>query len=190
MAAHLAGAMAARTILPVIGVPLAASLGGLDALLATVQMPPGFPVGTKKSRSEKRAPRTPPTSRRRSWRSASLRSPKTSSPGAAPRRPPPKPRRTNSKPKTDGGRGGQGPPASSPGGGLPAGIVARRLGTPVFRPAPRAKRSGSRNHVLPTEEERGDGLDRRPPGRHTRRRRAKREGYPATITLNIRHGIY
>ena len=46
MAAHLAGAMAARTILPVIGVPLAASLGGLDALLATVQMPPGFPVGT------------------------------------------------------------------------------------------------------------------------------------------------
>ena len=46
MAAHLAGAMAARTILPVIGVPLAASLLGLDALLATVQMPPGFPVGT------------------------------------------------------------------------------------------------------------------------------------------------
>ncbi len=46
MAAHLAGAMAARTILPVIGVPLAASLMGLDALLATVQMPPGFPVGT------------------------------------------------------------------------------------------------------------------------------------------------
>ena len=46
MAAHLAGAMAARTILPVIGVPLAASLSGLDALLATVQMPPGFPVGT------------------------------------------------------------------------------------------------------------------------------------------------
>ncbi len=46
MAAHLAGAMAARTILPVIGVPLAASLQGLDALLATVQMPPGFPVGT------------------------------------------------------------------------------------------------------------------------------------------------
>ena len=44
--AHLAGAMAARTILPVIGVPLAASLSGLDALLATVQMPPGFPVGT------------------------------------------------------------------------------------------------------------------------------------------------
>ncbi len=47
MAAHLAGAVAARTIRPVIGVPIAASpLNGMDALLATVQMPPGFPVGT------------------------------------------------------------------------------------------------------------------------------------------------
>ena len=47
MAAHLAGAVAAKTIRPVLGVPLtASSLGGLDALLATVQMPPGFPVGT------------------------------------------------------------------------------------------------------------------------------------------------
>ena len=43
MAAHLAGAVAARTI----GIPVAASpLGGMDALLATVQMPPGFPVAT------------------------------------------------------------------------------------------------------------------------------------------------
>jgi 5-(carboxyamino)imidazole ribonucleotide mutase len=47
MAAHLAGAVAARTSKPVIGIPLAASpLGGMDALLATVQMPPGFPVAT------------------------------------------------------------------------------------------------------------------------------------------------
>lgn len=47
MAAHLAGAVAARTIKPVIGVPVSASaLGGMDALLSTVQMPPGFPVGT------------------------------------------------------------------------------------------------------------------------------------------------
>ncbi len=47
MANHLAGAVAARTILPVIGVPLdASSLGGLDALLATVQMPSGVPVAT------------------------------------------------------------------------------------------------------------------------------------------------
>jgi 5-(carboxyamino)imidazole ribonucleotide mutase len=39
--------VAAKTIRPVIGVPLTASpLGGMDALLATVQMPPGFPVGT------------------------------------------------------------------------------------------------------------------------------------------------
>jgi len=46
-AAHLAGALAARTNLPVIGVPLAATpLAGLDALLATVQMPAGFPVAT------------------------------------------------------------------------------------------------------------------------------------------------
>lgn len=47
MAAHLAGAVAAKTIRPVIGVPLSASaLGGMDALLSTVQMPPGFPVAT------------------------------------------------------------------------------------------------------------------------------------------------
>ncbi len=46
-AAHLAGAMAAHSRLPVLGVPLASSpLGGFDALLATVQMPPGVPVGT------------------------------------------------------------------------------------------------------------------------------------------------
>ncbi len=46
-AAHLAGAIAARTVLPVIGVPLEATgLGGLDALLSTVQMPPGVPVAT------------------------------------------------------------------------------------------------------------------------------------------------
>jgi len=47
MANHLAGAMAANTTLPVIGVPLeASSLNGLDALLSTVQMPPGVPVAT------------------------------------------------------------------------------------------------------------------------------------------------
>jgi phosphoribosylaminoimidazole carboxylase PurE protein len=46
MAAHLAGAAAAATTLPVIGVPVAASLDGMDALLATVQMPPGIPVAT------------------------------------------------------------------------------------------------------------------------------------------------
>lgn len=44
-AAHLAGAIAARTALPVIGVPVASgALSGLDALLSTVQMPPGVPV--------------------------------------------------------------------------------------------------------------------------------------------------
>ena len=47
MAAHLAGAVAARTTLPVIGVPVAAgTLGGLDSLLSTVQMPSGVPVAT------------------------------------------------------------------------------------------------------------------------------------------------
>lgn len=46
-AAHLAGAMAAHTILPIIGVPIDSScLQGLDALLSTVQMPPGVPVAT------------------------------------------------------------------------------------------------------------------------------------------------
>ena len=44
MAAHLAGTMAAGTTLPVIGIPINSSLGGLDALLATVQMPSGIPV--------------------------------------------------------------------------------------------------------------------------------------------------
>lgn len=47
MAAHLAGVLAAHTDLPVIGVPLdSSSLNGLDALLSTVQMPPGVPVAT------------------------------------------------------------------------------------------------------------------------------------------------
>ncbi|CAN2047788.1 N5-carboxyaminoimidazole ribonucleotide mutase / Phosphoribosylamine--glycine ligase [Candidatus Magnetomoraceae bacterium gMMP-13] len=46
MAAHLAGAIAAQTTLPVIGVPVVSSLQGLDALLSTVQMPPGVPVAT------------------------------------------------------------------------------------------------------------------------------------------------
>ncbi len=47
MAAHLAGVLAAHTSIPVIGVPLdASSLNGLDALLSTVQMPPGVPVAT------------------------------------------------------------------------------------------------------------------------------------------------
>ena len=47
MAAHLAGAVAAHTTLPVIGVPLASgALNGVDALYATVQMPKGIPVAT------------------------------------------------------------------------------------------------------------------------------------------------
>ena len=47
MANHLAGAVAAQTFLPVIGVPLTSGgMGGLDALLSTVQMPPGIPVAT------------------------------------------------------------------------------------------------------------------------------------------------
>ena len=47
MAAHLAGAVAANTVLPVIGIPIKAStLDGLDALLSIVQMPPGIPVAT------------------------------------------------------------------------------------------------------------------------------------------------
>ena len=46
MAAHLCGVIAASTTLPVIGVPISASLGGMDALLAIVQMPPGIPVAT------------------------------------------------------------------------------------------------------------------------------------------------
>jgi 5-(carboxyamino)imidazole ribonucleotide mutase len=47
MAAHLAGAVAANTTLPVIGIPMTSSnLGGMEALLSTVQMPSGIPVAT------------------------------------------------------------------------------------------------------------------------------------------------
>ena len=47
MAAHLAGAMAAATTLPVIGIPIQSKqIGGIDALLSTVQMPSGIPVAT------------------------------------------------------------------------------------------------------------------------------------------------
>ncbi len=46
MAAHLAGAIAANTTIPVIGIPIRSSLEGMDALLATVQMPSGIPVAT------------------------------------------------------------------------------------------------------------------------------------------------
>lgn len=46
MAAHLPGVIASMTTLPVIGVPIKATLDGMDALLAIVQMPPGIPVAT------------------------------------------------------------------------------------------------------------------------------------------------
>jgi 5-(carboxyamino)imidazole ribonucleotide mutase len=47
MANHLAGTVAAHTLMPVIGVPLSSGMpGGMDALLSTVQMPPGIPVAT------------------------------------------------------------------------------------------------------------------------------------------------
>jgi len=46
MAAHLPGVIAASTTVPVIGVPINATLDGMDALLAIVQMPPGIPVAT------------------------------------------------------------------------------------------------------------------------------------------------
>ncbi|QDU44166.1 N5-carboxyaminoimidazole ribonucleotide mutase [Symmachiella dynata] len=45
-AAHLAGVVAAHTVLPVLGVPIESKLNGLDSLLSTVQMPGGIPVGT------------------------------------------------------------------------------------------------------------------------------------------------
>jgi 5-(carboxyamino)imidazole ribonucleotide mutase len=45
-AAHLAGVIAAHTVLPVIGVPVSSALNGLDSLLSTVQMPKGIPVAT------------------------------------------------------------------------------------------------------------------------------------------------
>ena len=55
MAAHLAGVLAAHTTLPVIGIPVkSANFDGLDALLATVQMPTGIPVATVAVRSRKR----------------------------------------------------------------------------------------------------------------------------------------
>lgn len=46
MAAHLGGVLAAHTVVPVIGIPIKSTVEGMDALLATVQMPPGIPVAT------------------------------------------------------------------------------------------------------------------------------------------------
>lgn len=46
MAAHLGGVIAAHTVVPVIGIPIKSTLDGMDALLATVMMPPGIPVAT------------------------------------------------------------------------------------------------------------------------------------------------
>ena len=60
-AAHLAGALAAHTLLPVIGVPIATEpFQGLDSLLATVQMPPGVPVATVAAGVMIAASRPPP----------------------------------------------------------------------------------------------------------------------------------
>ena len=76
-AAHLAGVIAAHTTLPVIGVPIpSTSLQGMDSLLATVQMPPGF--RWRRSRSASPEPRMPAYWRRRSWRSPAIRSPRSS----------------------------------------------------------------------------------------------------------------
>ena len=61
MAAHLGGVLAANTTLPIIGVPGKSSFEGLDALLATVQMPPAFPWQPLRSTARK----TQPFSRRR-----------------------------------------------------------------------------------------------------------------------------
>lgn len=56
MAAHLAGAVAARTLLPVIGLPImGGAAAGMDALLSTVQMPSGFPVATMAINGSKNA---------------------------------------------------------------------------------------------------------------------------------------
>ncbi len=55
MSAHLAGVVASHTLLPVIGVPLGGNLLGLDALLSTVQMPPGVPVASVGINSSKNA---------------------------------------------------------------------------------------------------------------------------------------
>ena len=62
MAAHLPGVIAAMTTLPVIGVPIKASLEGLDALLAIVQMPPGIPVATVGINGAQNAAILPPKS--------------------------------------------------------------------------------------------------------------------------------
>ena len=72
MAAHLAGAFAANTTLPIIGIPLrGGAMDGLDALLSTVQMPSGFPWPPWPST----VLRTPPSWRRRSWQSLTTRWP-------------------------------------------------------------------------------------------------------------------
>ena len=71
MAAHLAGAVAANTTLPVIGIPMkGGAMDGLDALLSTVQMPSGIPVATVAIGGAKTPPSWPPRFwrwRTRSW---------------------------------------------------------------------------------------------------------------------------
>ena len=75
MAAHLAGAFAGNSTLPVIGIPMkGGAVDGLDALLSTVQMPSGIPVATVAINGAK----MPPCSRRRSSPSVTKRWPKSS----------------------------------------------------------------------------------------------------------------
>ncbi len=97
MAAHLAGAFAANTTLPVVGIPMkGGALDGLDALLATVQMPSGFPGGHRgaERRQERRVPGRghPGRGRRRPGRQAGQASAPTPPP-RSPRRTPPSPPR-------------------------------------------------------------------------------------------------
>ena len=73
MAAHLAGSIAANTVLPVVGIPVkGGAVDGLDALLATVQMPSGIPVATVALNGAK----TPPCWPLRCWPSTTRASPR------------------------------------------------------------------------------------------------------------------
>ena len=83
-AAHLAGAVAAHTTRPVIGVPIVSgSLGGLDSLLSTVQMPPGMPVATVADRRRReRRPAGRADHRRRRSRAGQARRGASGPPGA------------------------------------------------------------------------------------------------------------
>ena len=157
-AAHLPGMLAAKTRLPVLGVPVQSkALSGLDLLLSIVQMPKGVPVGTLAIGRPARP--TPGCSRRRCWRRGTRRWPPGSTPGARrrPRRwPRPRWRLSRCRPGSRIGILGGGQL------GRMLAMAAARLGmrTHVFEPAADALRGAGGERADPRRLRRPGGAPR------------------------------